>query len=398
MAYTRTAVERAMKVQEAILRALSGRQSWLQVADVLGVSPRTVRRLRWRYERYGYDGVFDHRRRRPSPRAVPLAEVQRLVRLYRERYGPRDGHPGFNIRHFYQVACRDHRGRLSYSFVKRALQTAGLVGKRRPRGRHRRRREPRPCFGELLHLDGSLHPWLALVADARQTLIAVVADATKPLLYAQLVAGGESLAAILTALRAVLEQHGIPGALYTDRAGWAVYTPTSGTAPDRTKRTQVGRALARLGIEHIVSFSPQARGRSERANGTLQGRLVNELRVAGIRTLAAANRYLRARFIPDYNARFGRAPADPSSAFVPVGRQDLDQILCHEEERSVARDNTLVLDRVVLQLDKQRGRRSCAGRRVLVRRHLDGRHSVWWGPRCLGWFTATGRPFRERAA
>ena len=398
MAYTRTAVERAMKVQEAIVRALSGRQSWLQVADVLGVSPRTVRRLRWRYERYGYDGVFDHRRRRPSPRAVPLAEVQRLVRLYRERYGPRDGHPGFNIRHFYQVACRDHRGRLSYSFVKRARQTAGLVGKRRPRGRHRRRREPRPCFGELLHLDGSLHPWLALVADARQTLIAVVADATKPLLYAQLVAGGESLAAILTALRAVLEQHGIPGALYTDRAGWAVYTPTSGTAPDRTKRTQVGRALARLGIEHIVSFSPQARGRSERANGTLQGRLVNELRVAGIRTLAAANRYLRARFIPDYNARFGRAPADPSSAFVAVGRQDLDQILCHEEERSVARDNTLVLDRVVLQLDKQRGRRSCAGLRVLVRRHLDGRHSVWWGPRCLGWFTATGRPFRERAA
>ena len=137
MAYTRAAVERVMKVQEAILRALSGRQSWLQVADVLGVSPRTVRRLRWRYERYGYDGLFDHRRRRPSPRAVPLGEVQRLLRLYRERYGPRDGHPGFNIRHFYQVACRDHRVRLSYSFVKQALQTAGLVGKRRPRGRHR---------------------------------------------------------------------------------------------------------------------------------------------------------------------------------------------------------------------------------------------------------------------
>ena len=398
MAYTRAAVERAMKVQEAILRALSGRQSWLQVADVLGVSPRTVRRLRWRYERYGYDGLFDHRRRHPSPRAVPLEEVQRLLRLYRERYGPRDGHPGFNIRHFYQVASCDHRVRRSYSFVKQALQTAGLVGKRRPRGRHRRRREPRPCFGELVHLDGSRHPWLALVADARQTLIAVVDDATKQLLYAQLVAGGESLGAIMTALRAVLEAHGIPGALYTDRAGWAVYTPTSGTAPDRTKRTQVGRALARLGIEHIVSFSPQARGRSERANGTLQGRLVNELRVAGIRTLPAANRYLRERFIPDYNARFGRAPADPSSAFVPVGWQDLDQILCHEEERGIARDNTLVLDGVVLQIDKQRGRRSCVGLRVLVRRHLDGRHSVWWGPRCLGWFTATGRPWRERAA
>lgn len=398
MAYTRAVVERAMKVQEAILRALSGRQSWLQVADVLGVSPRTVHRLRWRYERYGYDGLVDHRRRRPSPRAVPVAEVQRLLRLYRERYGPRDGHPGFNIRHFYQVAGRDHGVTLSYSFVKRALQTAGLVGTRRPRGRHRRRREPRPCFGELVHLDGSVHAWLALGSTARQTLIAVVDDATKRLLYAQLGEGGESLGAIMTARRWVLERYGIPGALYTDRAGWAVYTPTSGTGPDRTKLTQVGRALARLGIEHIVSFSPQARGRSERANGTLQGRLVNELRVAGIRTPAAANRYLRERFIPDYNARFGRAPADPTSAFVPVGRQDLDQILCHEEGRVVARDNTVVLDGVALQLDKQRGRRSCAGLRVLVRRHLDGRHSVWWGPRRLGWFTATGRPLRDRAA
>src|SRR6266852_3814732 len=198
MAYTRDAVERVMKVQEAILQALSGRQSWLQVADVLGVSPRTVRRLRWRYERYGYDGLVDHRRRRPSPRAVPVAEVQRLLRLYRERYGPRDGHPGFNIWHFYQVACRDHRVRLSYSFVKRALQTAGLVGKRRPRGRHRWRRAPRPCFGELLHLDGSRHPWLALVPEQWLTLIAVD-DATKRLLHAELWDSGESVVAIMTA-------------------------------------------------------------------------------------------------------------------------------------------------------------------------------------------------------
>src|SRR5258705_2949094 len=240
MAYTRAAVERVMKVQEAILRALSGRQSWLQVADVLGVSPRTVRRLRWRYERYGYDGLVDHRQRRPSPRAVPLAEVQRLLRLYRERYGPRDGHPGFNIRHFYQVACRDHGVRLSYSFVKQALQTAGLVGKRRPRGRHRRRREPRPCFGELLHLDGSRHRWLTLVPDQWLTLIAVVDDATKRLLYAELRDSGESVVAIMTALRAVLARHGLPMALYTDRASWAGTTPTPGTDPDRTKRTHVG--------------------------------------------------------------------------------------------------------------------------------------------------------------
>jgi len=223
-------------------------------------------------------------------------------------------------------------------------------------------------------------------------LLAIVDDAPKHLLHAELLDGGESTGAIMTAWRAVLTRWGLPGALYTDRAHWAVHTPTSGAAPDRSRLTQFGRALARLGIEHILSFSPQARGRGERVNRTLQDRLVNELRVAGIDTIARANRYLRERFLPDYNARFGRPPADPTSAFVPVGRADLDQILCHEEERVVALDNTVSLDGVVLQLDKQRGRRSCAGLRVLVRRHLDRSHSVWWGPRCLGRYSATGRP------
>ena len=199
MTYTRAAVEQAMKVQEVIWRALSGRQSWLQVADVLGVSPRTVRRLRLRYQHVGYDGLFD-RRRRPSPRAVPLPEVQRVLRLYRDRYGHHDWHPGFNVRHYYQIAQREHGVQLSYTFVKQALQTAGLVAKRRPRGRHRRRREPRPCFGELLHLDGSRHRWLALLPEAWHTLIAVVDDATKRLLYAQLLAGGESVEAVMRAL------------------------------------------------------------------------------------------------------------------------------------------------------------------------------------------------------
>jgi transposase len=392
MTYTQAAVERAMKVQEVILRALSGRQSWLQVADVLGVSARTVRRLRLRYQRYGADGLLDRRRRVPSVRCVPLEELQRILQLYRARY------QGFNVRHFYQIAGREHGVTISYTRVKTALPGAGLVAKRRARGRHRRRREPRPCFGELVHLDGSRHAWLALVPGTQQTLLAAVDDATKRLLYAQLLEGGESTAAVMTALRHVFTTYGLPGALYTDRARWAVYTSTSGAAPDRTKPTQVGRALAQLGIEHIPAHSPQARGRSERANGTLQGRLVNELRVAGIRTIAAANRYLTERFIADYDHTFGRPPADPLSAFVPVGPHDLDQILCHEEERVVGRDNTVPLDQVVLQIDKQRGRRSCVGLRVLVRRHLDGRHSIWWGPRCLGRFSAQGRPLKREAA
>src|SRR5215475_7781710 len=394
MTYTQAAVERAVKVHEVLMQALSGRQPWIHVAEVLGVSARTVRRLRWRYEQYGFTGLYDHRQRTPSSRAVPLAEVQRLLALYRDRYGPRDGPPGFNVRHFYQIARREHGVQVSYSFVKKALPVAGLVSQRRPRGRHRR-----PCLGELLHLDGSRHRWLALVPDSWQTLLVVVDDATKRLLYAQLVddEAGEGTAVVMTALWAVLETHGIPGALYTDRASWAVYTPTSGTGPERSKLTQVGRALAKLGIEHIVGFSPQARGRSERANGTLQGRLVNELRVAEIRTVAAANRYRRERFLPDYNATFGRPPADPTSAFVPVGRHDLDQILCHEEERVVARDNTVRLAGVLLQIDKQRGRRSCASLRVLVRRHLNGQHSVWWGPRCLGRYTSDGRLLPPRS-
>src|SRR5438034_2583426 len=282
--YPRSVVERAMKVQEVILRALAGQLTWIQAAESLGCSPRTIQRLRWRLEHVGYDGLFDRRRHAPSPKRAPVVEVQRVLTLYRDRY------QGFNVRHFHQLARREHGVRFCYAFVKKALQTAGLVAKQRARGRHRRRREPRPCFGELLHLDGSRHHWLARVPDQWFTLIAIVYDATKHLLYAELREGGESVPAIMTALRALLERYGVPMALYTDRAHWAVHTPTSGSAPDRRQPTQVRRALARLGIEHILGYSPQARGRSERVNRTRQDRLVNELRLAGVTTVAAANR------------------------------------------------------------------------------------------------------------
>src|SRR5438094_2680233 len=388
MGYPHGAVERPMKVQEVIVRALAGKLTWLQAADILGRSPRSIRRLRWRLQHFGYDGLFDRRRQTPSPKRAPVAEVQRVLTLYRDRY------QGFNVRHFHQLARRQHGVRFCYAFVKQALQTAGLVAKHQPRGRHRRRREPRPCFGELLHLDGSRHQWLALVPALWLTMIVIVDDATKQVLYAELREGGESVAAIMTALHAVLERHGLPMALYTDRAHWAAHTPTAGGAVDRRHPTQVGRALARLGIEHILGYSPQARGRSERANRTLQGRLVNELRLAGITTVAVANRYLRDRFLPSFNTEFGRPPADPASAFVPLGRVDLDQILCVEDERLVGRDNVVTADHVPLQLAKQPGRRTCARLRGLARRHLNGHHSVWYGGRCLGRYDPTGQPLR----
>ena len=391
MPYAPAVVERTMKVQEVLMQAISGKLSWLQAEEILGWQPRTLRRWRLRYQRIGYDGLWDRRRRQPSPRRAPVAEVARIVRLYRERYA------GFNAAHFHEIAQREHQVTYAYTFVKRLLQAAQLLPKRRPRGRHRRRREPRPCLGEMLHLDGSPHAWLARCPTERQTLLQSVDDATKRVLYAQLVPA-ESTATVMAALWSILETHGLPQALYTDRAGWAFYTPKAGEAVDRDKLTQVGRALARLGIEHIPAYSPQARGRSERLNRTFQDRLVNELRVAGITTVAAANRYLREHFLAAYNTRFGRPPADPAPAFVPLGRVDLTHLLCHEETRTVGQDNTVALEGVRLQIDKQSGRRTCAGLRVLVRRHLDGQHCVWYGARCFGHYDARGRRLSVPAA
>ena len=386
MGWSAAAVERAMTYQQVIMRALAGTWTWLKAAAVLGIHPRSLRRWRARYEEDGVLGLLDGRRRRPSHRTAPRAEVQRALQLYRDRY------QGFNVRHFHHLARRDHGVTLSYTFVKLALQEAGLVAKGRARGRHRRRREPRPCFGELLHLDGSDHEWLALCPGQRQTLLAVIDDATKRLLYAQLWPA-ETTQAVLTALRTVLATWGLPMALYTDRAGWAFHTPTAAGAVDRTHLTVVGRILARLGIEHIPSYSPQARGRVERLNRTLQGRLVNELRLAGITTLEAANAYLRDQFLPDYHTQFTRPPADPASAFVPLDATvDLDALLADEAERVVGRDNVVSVEGLALPLPKQPGRRSCAGLRVTVRRHFSGEHTVWRGPQCLGRYDTTGQP------
>lgn len=389
MSYPDAAWERAMKVQEVIMKALTGELHWYRAADILGFSPRTLRRWRERYESHGYDGLLDLRRRTPSPKRVPVAEVARIVQLYRAQYA------GFNGRHFHQIARREHGVTLSYSFVKQALQLAGLLKKSRARGRHRRRRTPRACFGELLHIDGSPHAWLALRPAERSVLIAVLDDATKRVLFAELWPS-ETTTAIMTALRHVITAHGLPMALYTDRAHWAFNTSPAKGPVNRTQLTQVGRALDRLGIEHIPAYSPQARGRSERLNRTFQDRLVNELRVAQITTLVAANAYLRDRFLPDYNATFTCAPADPASAFVTIGRVDLDQILCHEEARVVARDNTVTCDGHAFQIPPQPGRRSCTGLRVTIRRHLSGEYTIWSGSRCLAHFPAMAERSRDR--
>jgi hypothetical protein len=218
----------------------------------------------------------------------------------------------------------------------------------------------------------------------------MVDDATSRLLYAQLWPG-ETTRAVMTAMCEVVEEQGIPESFYTDRAGWAFETPKAGGKVDKTHLTQVGEALARLGIEHIPSYSPQARGRSERMNRTLQDRLVNELRVSRITTLEAANDYLKERYLPTHNEEFAQEPTDPTRAFVELGDVDLDEIFCEQMVRTVGKDNAVGLDGVVLQIEKQVGRRTCAGLAVQVRRHLDGGYTVRRGTQLLGAYDAEGQ-------
>lgn len=385
MGYSEAAWERAMKMQEVILKALSGEIHWFQAAEILGLSTRTMRRYRIGLEKWGYEGLFDRRRRSPSPRSVPVGEVKRILGLYRERYR------GWNVRHFYQTARREHGVSVSYGFVKQALQGAGLVMKRKARGRHRRRRERRAQFGEMLHIDGSKHAWLALHPEERQTLITVVDDATSRLLHAQLWPA-ESTQAVLMAVREVVDSYGIPASIYTDRAGWAFETPKAGAAVSKTHLTQVGEVLKRLGVEHIPSYSPQGRGRGERMNGTLQGRLINELKLAGARSLEAANRYIRDHYLATHNQAFSVQPRETESAFVAPQDASLDEIFCRETVRQVGKDNAITCGKVTLQISKQPGRKTCAGLAVVVKQYLDGTWSIHRGTQLFGRYGVDGRP------
>jgi transposase len=382
--YLMPAVERAMKVQAVILKAISGQLQWWQAAEILGISCRSMRRWKQRYQHGGYDGLFDRRRRRPSPRQVPLATVRQVLGLYREQYS------GFNVAHFCDQLHEHHGLTLSYQWVKTALQTAGLVAPRAKRGRHHQRRERRPLRGMLLYVDGSTHAWIPALAPAQWDLVAVVDDADSDCAYAQLVEQ-ESTLTVLAALRAVIEEKGLFCSLYTDRGSHFFHTPKAGGPVDKTQLTEIGRALAQLGIEHIPSYCPQGRGRMERFFGSWQGRLPQELGRAGITTVAEANRYIRERFRPWHRRHWTEAAQERATAFVPHGNADLDAIFCVQQERSVAADNTVTVGAVRLQIARQSSRWSYAKCRVKVCQHLDGRWSVRYGPHVLGWYAANGQ-------
>jgi transposase len=368
-------------VQEVILRAIAKRITWWQAAEIIGISDRQMRRWRRRWEKFGYDGLLDRRRGRPSLRRVPLELAERVLGLYREKYFD------FNVCHFQEKLREQHGIALSYTWVKLALQGAGLVRKRGRRGVHRRRRPRRPLPGMLLHLDGSSHRWLG--EGRRYDLLVVLDDASSEIYYAQLVEE-ESTRTVLAALREVVEKKGLFCALYSDRASHFFETPKAGAKIDPHRLTQVGRALHELGIRMIPAYSPQARGRSERNFGTWQGRLPQELRLRGITTVEEANRFLRQEYVAEFNGRFAVAAAQPGSAFLPLQGQDLERIFALQHERVVQGDNTVEIAHRTLQIEKSPWRNTLAGCSVIVYEHLDGTLSVGYGPHVVGRFNAQG--------
>jgi transposase len=388
-AYPRAAMERAMKVQDVMLQAMAKKITWWQAAEILGISDRHMRRWRERYVEEGYNGLLDRRRGKPSRRRVPVATVEKVFALYREKYFD------LNVQHFHEKLQAEHGIELSYTWVKQALQGAGLVARGRKRGAHRKRRERRPLPGMLLHIDGSRHQWFQ---DERwYDLIVILDDATSEIYYAQLVEE-ESTATVMAGLREVIERKGVFCALYSDRGSHFWLTPKVGGKVDYQRRTQVGRALHELGVQMIPAYSPQARGRSERNFSTWQGRLPQELRLRQLGTLEAANRFLREDYIAEFNRRFQVAPRQRGNAFVPCRSRDLERIFSLQFERSVNRDNTVSFQNRSLQIERVRWRATLAGCQVVVHQHLNGTLSLTHGPHCLGRYDGGGAPLPTKAS
>jgi Helix-turn-helix domain len=353
-----------------------------EAGELLGMSGRHFRRLCERYEEDGSEGLRDRRIGKVSPRRAPVRELERMHELYRERYSD------FTVKHFHEQLVRRHNYKLCYTVTRLSLQAAGLVAKAKRRGAHRKKRVRRPLPGMLLFQDGSTHRWIA--ALGRDLDLVVTLDDATGQIYSALLVEQEGTMSSFLSLAETIDQHGLFGALYTDRGGHYFVIPKESRKVDKTQLTQVGRALSQLGITHIPSYSPQARGRMERVFGTLQNRLPQELRLARLRTMAAANRYLKDRFVPDYNARFAVPAAEPGSAFVPYVGRPIEDVLCVQEDRVVGADNCVSYHRRSLQIPPQRHRQHYVRATVRVHEYPDGHLAIFDGPRCLARFDPKG--------
>ncbi len=375
---------RMQKFRDVFGRWEAGELSMMEAGELLGMSERQFRRYRDRYEEEGLEGLVDRRLGKPSSKRVPAAERERMLELYREVYR------GWNVKHFHEHLRRDHAFSWGYTWVKTQLHTAGLVERAKRRGAHRRKRERKPFEGMMLHQDGSRACWLE--GQPMLDLIVTMDDATSTI-YSAFLVEEEGTASTFRALLQTFTAQGLPSSLYTDRGSHYFYTPQADGPVDKQHLTQVGRALKQLGIEHIPAYSPEARGRSERMFGTLQDRLIKELALAGIADIAAANQFIRDVYLPQHNARFAKPAALADSAFVAADPALLGEVLCIEEERIVARDNTVVYGRRHLQLPATPSRAHYVKATVKVREYPDGTLAVFHGPRRLARYDAAGQAF-----
>ncbi len=370
---------RLMKFEDIYGRTYRGELSQMEAAEILGMSERTFRRYRDRFEADGAEGLYDRRLGRASARRAGVDEVAAVLALFDTHYWD------FTSKHFWEKLGSDHGVSRSYNWVRLTLQAHGRVRPAPRRGAHRRKRPRRPMAGMMLHQDGSSHEW---VGGQWWDLIVTMDDATSEV-YSGLFVAEEGTMSTFRALGEVIAAKGLFCSLYADRGSHYWHTPDAGGRVDKDNPTQVGRALNQLGIDLIAAYSPEARGRSERMFGTLQKRLPQELRLAGIATMEDANRFLAETFWPAHNARFAAPAAEAGSAFVPFAGE-LADILCVQDERVVAGDNTVRYKRLVLQIPADRHRRHYVKARVRVHEYPDRTLAIFHGPRCLARYRADG--------
>jgi transposase len=352
-----------------------------EAAEILGRSERQFRRYIDLYESEGLDGLRDGRLGKRSPKALPTEVEEAILALYRNAYR------GWNMKHFHEHIVKHYNYSLSYSCLRGRLQGTGLVRVEKRKGGHRKKRERKPCVGMMLHQDGSREVWLE--GQPALDLIVTMDDATSEI-YSAFLVEEEGTMSTFRGLLEVLLAHGVPSTFYTDRGSHYFFTPEVGGKVDKVHVTQVGRALAQLGVEHIAAYSPEARGRSERMFGTLQDRLIKELRLAGIDDVGAANEWIKTSYLPDHNQRFMVEAALPDRAFVTVETSRLVEALCIEEERTVGRDNTIAWNNKRLQLPESPLRRHYVQAKVKVHAYPDGTLAVLHGPRVIGRYTGEG--------
>lgn len=369
-----------MRFEEAYAGWEGGRLRQDEAARLLGICERTFRRYVERYEDRGIEGLIDKRLGQVSGRRAPVDEVLALTDGYRRR------HLGWNAKHFY-AWYRKAGGKRSYTWVKLRLQEGKLIERAKKRGAHRKRRERAALAGMMLHQDGSHHEW---VSGQIWDLIVTMDDATGEHYHMQFVEE-EGTRSSFQGVEAVIRQYGIFSAFYSDRGSHYWFTPEVGGKVDKERPTQFGRAMQQLGIEMIAAYSPQARGRSERAFRTHQDRLVRELAAVGITDMQQANQYLREQYLPEFNREFMQPAREEGSAFVPLGSIDLKEILCEHFERTVRPDNCLSFEGMLLQIPQQRHRCHFVRTKVRVHRYLDDTLGVFYGPRCLARYSASGQ-------